>query len=167
MFTDTIFSVALVAAAFLSSLVAGLLFVFAVVVMPGIKHLNDREFIRAFQVMDGVIQNNQPLFVLVWVGSILAVVAAALLGALQLSGLALNLMIAAALIYLLGVQLPTVVVNVPLNNRLQRMNVDAMDEPAQQAARRDFEPRWNRWNTIRTVIASLASAGYLVLLFIL
>ncbi|MEZ4837286.1 MAG: DUF1772 domain-containing protein [Caldilineaceae bacterium] len=167
MFTDTIFSVALVAAAFLSSLVAGLLFVFAVVVMPGIKHLNDREFIRAFQVMDGVIQNNQPLFVLVWVGSILAVVAAALLGALQLSGLALNLMIAAALIYLLGVQLPTVVVNVPLNNRLQRMNVDAMDEPAQQAARRDFEPRWNRWNMIRTVIASLASAGYLVLLFIL
>jgi hypothetical protein len=31
--------------------------------IPGIKSLNDREFIRAFQVIDEVIQNNQPLFV--------------------------------------------------------------------------------------------------------
>ena len=69
-----IFQIALLVATFLCSLVAGLLFVFAVVVMPGIGNLNDREFIRAFQVMDRVIQNNQPLFMLVWLGSVVALV---------------------------------------------------------------------------------------------
>ena len=63
-----IFQIALIFATFLCSLVAGLPFVFALVVMPGIKSLNDREFIRAFQVMDGVIQNNQPI--LCWSGSV-------------------------------------------------------------------------------------------------
>ena len=48
-----VFQIALILATFLCSLVAGLLFVFAVVVMPGIGSLNDREFIRAFQVMEG------------------------------------------------------------------------------------------------------------------
>ena len=54
-----IFPIALIVATFLCSLVAGLVFVFAIVVMPGIESLNDREFIRAFQVIDRVIQNNQ------------------------------------------------------------------------------------------------------------
>ncbi len=62
---EAIFQIALILATFLCSLVAGFLFAFAVVAMPGIKRLNDGEFIRAFQVMDGVIQNNQPIFLLV------------------------------------------------------------------------------------------------------
>ena len=62
-----IFQIVLILAAFLCSLVAGFVFAFALVVMPGIKGLGDREFIRAFQVMDGIIQNNQPIFLLVWV----------------------------------------------------------------------------------------------------
>ena len=74
-----IFEIALILATFLCSLVAGLVFVFAVVVMPGIGSLNDREFIRAFQVIDGVIQNNQPAFVFVWIGSAVALVTSAVL----------------------------------------------------------------------------------------
>ena len=54
--------------------------------MPGISNLNDREFIRAFQVMDRVVQNNQPIFMLVWVGSVVALVTAAVLGIGQLDG---------------------------------------------------------------------------------
>lgn len=64
----------------LCGLVAGLLFACAIVTMPGIKSLNDGEFVRAFQVMDGVIQNNQPLFMLVWKGSTLSLLLAAILG---------------------------------------------------------------------------------------
>ena len=63
-----IFQIVLILAAFLCSLVAGFVFAFAFVVMPGIRSLNDREFIRAFQVMDRIIQNNQP--VLCWSGSV-------------------------------------------------------------------------------------------------
>lgn len=62
MSTYLIFQISLGLATLLCSLVAGFLFSFAIVVMPGISDLNDREFLRAFQVMDRVIQNNQPVF---------------------------------------------------------------------------------------------------------
>ena len=60
-----VFQITFIFATFLCSLVAGFMFAFSVVVMPGIKSLNDREFIKAFQVMDRIIQNNQPIFILV------------------------------------------------------------------------------------------------------
>ncbi len=160
-----IFPIVLIVAAFLCSLVAGFLFAFAVVAMPGIKSLGDREFIRAFQVMDRIIQNNQPLFIFVWVGSVLALVTAAVLGFGQVDGAHRLFMIIATLAYLLGVQLPTVTINIPLNNKLQALNVDAENATTIEAARDDFEPRWNRWNAIRTAVAILVSALLLVLLF--
>lgn len=162
-----IFEIVLILAAFLCCLTAGLLFAFAIVVMPGISSLNDREFIRAFQVIDGVIQNNQPLFMLVWLGSVLALVIAALLGFGGMDGLGRTLIISATLLYLLGVQLPTITINVPLNNQLQTLDVDAMDETALSAAREAFEPRWMRWNAIRTAVACLVSVLLMILLLTL
>ena len=167
MFSSIIFPIVLILATVACALVAGLLFAFAIVTMPGIKRLNDGEFIRAFQAMDGIIQNNQPLFVLVWVGSVVAVIASALLGLSRLEGPAQVLILLAAFAYVVGVQVPTVAVNVPLNNRLQAVNVDALDPATQQRARLDFEPRWNRWNAVRTVVASLAAAGFMLLLLLL
>ena len=61
------------------SLVTGFIFTYAVVVMPGLSKLNDKEFIRAFQVTDGIIQNNQPLFMLTWIGSIIAILSSILI----------------------------------------------------------------------------------------
>ena len=75
------------------------------------------------------------------------------------------LIIFAALVYILGVQLPTIAINVPLNNKLQTLDVDAANEAALKAAREDFEPRWNRWNTIRAGLSSLVTILLLVLLF--
>ena len=160
-----IFQIALILATFLCSLVAGFLFAFALVAMPGIRTLNDREFIRAFQVMDRVIQNNQPIFVLVWVGSVVALLTSAVLGIGRLDGAGRLLIIFAALAYLLGVQLPTVTINIPLNNKLQTLDVGAMSETTLKAARTEFEPRWNLWNSIRTAFASLVSTLLIILLF--
>lgn len=165
MSTEAIFQIVLITATLLCSLVAGFLFAFATIVMPGIKTLNDREFIRAFQVIDGVIQNNQPLFVAVWIGSVVTSVATAGLGFGQLNGTQYLLSIAAPLIYILGVQLSTFTINVPLNNQLQALNVNVMDETALKAARIDFEPRWNLWNLVRTLFASLTSVLMMILLF--
>jgi uncharacterized membrane protein len=160
---EGIFQVALILAVFLCSLATGLLFTFAIVVMPGIRALNDREFIQAFQVIDGVIQNNQPVFMLVWVGSVLFLGLAAVLGVVHLDGIDRLLVIIAGLVYLLGVQLPTARINIPLNNELQSLKVDKMNETEQSEARKNFEPRWNRWNGIRAVFASLAT-GLLIIL---
>jgi uncharacterized membrane protein len=154
----------LLLATFLCSLVAGFLLAFAVVVMPGLKRLSDRELIRAFQVMDGVIQRGQPIFVLVWAGSVATLAVAAVLGLWSLDGADRLLLVVAATLYLLGVQLPTFIVNVPLNNQLQALALDGLEEPAQASARRAFEPRWNRWNAIRTVVASLTSVLLILLM---
>ncbi len=159
-----IFQIVLILATFLCSLVAGFLFAFALVVMPGIRSLNDPEFIRAFQVMDRVIQKNQPIFVFVWVGSVVALVTSAVLGIGQLDGAERLIIIFATLAYLLGVQLPTFTINVPLNNTLQTVDVDAMNATIQKAVRNTFEPRWNRWNSIRTAFASLVSVLLIILL---
>lgn len=159
-----IFQLTLIAATLLCSLVAGFLFAFAAVVMPGIGNLGSGEFLRAFQVIDRVIQNNQPLFLLVWMGSVAALLASAVLGFGQLDGVGRLLLIGAVLVYLLGVQLPTVTINIPLNNTVQSLAIDGMDETAHEAARRDFESRWNRWNSIRTVLAILVSVLLIVLL---
>ena len=163
--SEGIFHIALILATFLCSLVAGLLFAFALVVMPGIRSLNDREFIRTFQVMDRVIQNNQPIFMLVWVGSVVALVTSAVLAIWQLDGAEGLLIIFAVLANLVGVQLPTAAINIPLNNKIQTLDVDNMNETTQEAARKDFETRWNLWNSIRTAFASLAIALLIILLF--
>ena len=97
----TLFQVLLMLATFLCSLVAGFLFAFAVVIMPGIRSLDDGGFIRAFQVIDRVIQNNQPLFMFAWVGSVLSLIAAAVSGLWALGGADRLLLIVATLVYLL------------------------------------------------------------------
>lgn len=155
---------ALVFATLLCSLVAGFLFAFAVVVMPGITNLGDRDFLRTFREMDGVIQRGQPLFGLVWLGSVLALLIVLVLGIGQVIGLDRLLLALAGGVYLLGVQLPTFMVNIPLNNELQTLDLDGADESTWSSVRERFEPRWNRWNTVRTALAVLTSAILIVLL---
>ena len=53
-----IFQVTLIVATFLCTLVAGFVFAFAVVVMPGIRTLGDCEFLRAFQVRIRSVRSN-------------------------------------------------------------------------------------------------------------
>lgn len=156
--------VVLILATLLCALVAGFAFAFATVVMPGIGKLADRDFIRAFQVIDGVIQAGQPVFGLIWLGSSVALVISAVMGVVQLAGMERALVVLSALAYGFGVQVPTFRINVPLNNRLQSLDIDAMDAGALSAARCDFEKRWNRWNAIRTAVATMVSGALMLVL---
>ncbi len=153
-----LFLLVIAVATFLCSLVAGFLFAFAVVAMPGIGRLGDREFIRTFQVMDRVIQNNHPLFLVVWLGSVVVLIVAIVMGFGRLGGVDLFLLVAAAATYIFGVQLPTVTINIPLNNQLQAVEVNGLDEGEASKVRLGFEPRWNRWNRIRTLLSCTAAA---------
>ena len=161
--TWTALDVALGASILLCGLVAGLVFGFAVVVIPGIAKLSNREFLRAFKRMDGIIQDKQPLFMLVWVGSILAVIATAIAGTVELSGSERVLVWSASAFYLLAVQGPTIRVNIPLNNAGQALEIESMSEAELAEARRRFEAPWNRWNRFRTWAAVGSVAAFLVL----
>ena len=149
----------------LCTLVAGFLLAFTVVVMPGIQTLSDHDFLQSFKVIDRVIQNNQPVFMLVWLGSVLTILAATWIGVTQLAGMERLLVIIAATLYIFGAQLPTAVVNVPLNNQLQAQDLGTQTDTELQASREAFEPRWIRWNTIRTIV-SIGTSVLLVLVLL-
>lgn len=152
-----IHEILLLTATLLCGLTSGLVLAFMVVVMPGLGTLPDREYLGAFKSIDRVIQNNSPLFVIVWAGSVVALLAAAIMNYSVLEGSARQLLIGSVAVYLLGVQLPTFVVNVPLNNRLQSTDLDALDPAGLAESRSAFEPRWVFWNIFRTVLGIVAT----------
>ena len=157
--------VGLILSIMLCSLVSGLLFGFAIIVMPGIAKLNDKEYLLAFKHIDGIIQNNQPLFIIVWAGSIISVIITLIMGIMALSGTEIYLLIFASIMYLFGVQLPTFRFNIPLNNSLQNLEIEALDESQASLSRTDFEIPWTTWNRIRTVNAIITVSILLLLIF--
>ena len=69
-----LFDPSFIVSALSCGLVTGFILTYAFVVMPGLAKLTDKHFLRAFQVTDEIIQNNQPLFMLIWVGAIISVI---------------------------------------------------------------------------------------------
>ncbi len=147
-------------------LVTGFIFTYAVVVMPGLSKLNDKEFLRAFQVTDGIIQNNQPLFILSWVGSIIAILSLILIAIVFIGMSKTWLIVLVGVVYLLGVQGITISIHIPLNNHIQQLNIDELNEQNLSEERKKFEKKWNNFNIIRTLIAFSVSAILLLILAI-
>ena len=158
--------ISLVFAVLTCSLVTGFIFTYAVVVMPGFSKLEDKEFLRAFQVTDGVIQNNQPLFMLTWVGSIISVLSVMAISLLSLGISEAWIIFVVGLIYLLGVQGITVSIHLPLNNHIQKIDINDMNNQSLNEERTKFEMRWNYFNKIRTFIAFSASLSFLLILMV-
>lgn len=135
------------------SLVTGFIFTYAVIVMPGFSKLNDKDFIRAFQVTDNVIQNNQPLFMLIWIGSILSVISTIAFSIFNINADYSILIMSTGFFYLIGVQGLTISIHIPLNNKIQKIDIDKEDELKLNEVRKEFEIKWNYYNRIRTVVA--------------
>ena len=146
------------------TLVTGFIFTYAVIVMPGFSKLDDKEFLRAFQVTDGIIQNNQPLFMFTWIGSIISVLGTVLCAVVSLELRESWLIILCGVVYLLGVQGITMSIHLPLNNKLQKLVLDELSNQILKEERGNFEEKWNVYNKIRTAIAFSVSLLFLVVL---
>ena len=132
--------------------------------MPGFSKLDDKEFLRAFQVTDGIIQNNQPLFMLTWVGSIISVLSVIAISIFSLGLSETWIIFIVGLIYLLGVQGITISIHLPLNNRIQSIDINNMNNQSLNEERTKFELRRNYFNKIRTFIAFSTSFSFLLVL---
>ena len=148
------------------SLVTGFIFTYAIIVMPGLSKLNDKEFLKAFQVTDAVIQNKQPIFMLTWVGSILSILSLILISITYVGLSETWLIVLVALIYLLGVQGITILIHLPLNNQIQKLNLEKLKDENLKNERLNFETKWNFFNNIRTTIAFFVSLTLLIFLII-
>ena len=152
----------LLVSSLLCTLVTGFVFTYAIVVMPGFGKLNDREFIQAFQATNGIIQNNQPLFMFVWVGSIASVAATIVLSVVHRNGNEHWVIILFGTLYIIGVQGITMFVHLPLNNSLQGLDINELDLEYLKQLHSEFETRWNYFNNIRTSIACTVSIGLMI-----
>ena len=148
------------------SLVTGFIFTYAIIVMPGLSKLSDKEFLKAFQVTDAVIQNKQPIFMLTWVGSIVSVLSLILISITYVGLSETWLIVLVALIYLLGVQGITILIHLPLNNQIQKLNLEKLKDENLREVRLNFENKWNFFNNIRTTIAFFVSLTLLIFLTI-
>ena len=148
----------------LCSLVSGFIFTYSIVVMPGLSKLNDKDFLKAFQVTDAVIQNNQPLFMFTWIGSILAVLATILISLFSVGLVETWLIVLVGVAYLLGVQGITAIIHIPLNNHIQKLNIEELNDKTLGDERLKFETKWNFFNKIRTFVGISASSLLLIVL---
>lgn len=148
------------------SLVGGFIFTYAVVVMPGLSNLNDKDFLRTFQVTDAIIQNKQPLFLFIWIGSIVAILTTVLVSLLIVGLKETWLIVLIGVAYLLGVQGITIAIHIPLNNHIQKLKIQEQNDKTLADERLKFETKWNFFNTIRTGIAISVSGLLLILLAI-
>ena len=146
----------------LCSLVSGFIFTYSIVVMPGLSNLNDKDFLKAFQVTDAVIQNNQPLFMFTWIGSIVAILTTIVASLITAGLLEFWLIILVGAAYLLGVQGITVAIHIPLNNHIQKLNIEELNDKTLAYERKNFEAKWNFFNKIRTFVAISVSLLMLI-----
>ena len=150
----------------LSALVTGFILTYAIVIMPGLSNLDDKEFIKAFQVTDGIIQNNQPIFILIWIGSIVSVLSTIITSILSLGILDAWLIIFVSVVYLLLVQGITILIHLPLNKSIQNIDINSSNFETLSKERKNFETKWNYFNNIRTVVAFFVVLIFLSILTI-
>lgn len=149
----------------LVALVAGFVLAFSTVVMPGLTQLEDRDFLRSFQVIDSTIQRAQPIFIIVWLGSLISVLALSLLSLHTTEASMRWLILGSTLIFILGVHFPTISKNVPLNNQLKSVSIESADEEIISKFKKQFDEIWIPWNHRRTIASVVSFLLFLICLF--
>ena len=142
-----------VIAAVLAGLFAGLFVTFSYAVMPGLRRTDDPTFASSMREINVAILN--PVLAVVFGGSVLASIAAAIIG-FDDEAARWWLVAGAGLVAAAGVV--TIGINVPMNDKLEA-GVAAGEPPS--PLREAFEAPWVRWNIVRSV---LSTAGFVALL---
>lgn len=137
--------------------IGGVFFAFSTFVMKALAQLLASGGTAAMQRINVVVLN--PLFLGTFMGTAVLGVGGAVHAILSWQAVRSPLLLAAALLYVLGSFAVTMARNVPMNDRLARL---APASPEAAAYWPVYVREWSRWNHVRTA-ASLASAACSVL----
>ncbi|WP_299364496.1 DUF1772 domain-containing protein [Winogradskyella sp.] len=145
-----------------TGLSAGLCFTWGNAVAPGIGRLDDFGFLMSFQQMNRVILN--PTFFIVFLGPFFLGIINLFLFKNASSNIWWMLLVA-VLTYFAGVVLVTVFGNVPLNDMIDKQNLEALSKVELKELRTAFEAKWNQFHLVR-IITSIGSFINLIIITI-
>ena len=146
-------TIILALAILLTGLMAGIFFTWSNAVKPGIGKLSDIEYLRALQSMNRVILNNA--FKIIFLGAIIAV---ALVPVFYFNLYPKNifwLFVFTLVIYWIGVFGVTVSGNIPLNEILDKTNLESITSEEIKTLRKSIEVKWNNFNLIRCISSAI------------
>lgn len=132
-----------------TGLMAGLFFGWSVSAVPGLADVSDNTYVTSMQSINRAILN--PLFLVTFLGALLLLVAATVVSFLAGSTGRGWWLAAASATYAVGVVGVTITRNVPLNEVLAGFDRDSASDEALARQRQNYEPPWNRWQSVRTV----------------
>ena len=136
----------------LTGLVAGLFYAWSCSVVLGLARLKDREFVDVMQKTNRAILN--PVFFVSFLGAPVLLPVSTYLS--YGSSPRFALLLAATVVFLTGTFGVTVFGNVPMNEALDRFDLETANDEETAQARANFERRWNNLNTIRTISSTIA-----------
>jgi uncharacterized membrane protein len=138
-------------------MMAGLYFAFSTFIMTALGRIPQAHGISAMQSINTTIL--QSLFTPLFWGTTLAALVLAGFALFRLGEIAAVPMLAAGLLYVVGMFVCTIVFNVPLNNAL-----DAVDPASAEGATvwARYLKDWTFWNHLRTAASAAASALFVV-----
>lgn len=157
--TDIAYTLLLWAGAIGCGVMAGVYFAFSTFVMQALGAIAPQAGMMAMQSINRVIVRS-PFLPLFFGSTIVAAVAVAT-AALDWHGAASPPLLAAGLIYLGGMFISTIVLNIPLNNRLET------SDPASESGRAlwtRYLSNWTARNHIRTIASTVASGLFVLAL---
>lgn len=152
MFEDIV----LVVGGTLTGLFAGLLYAFNVAFVPALRQLKAKAHIAAMQAINRKILN--PVFFLSFFGPAILLPLAAFL---QRGGAQFGLLAAATILHIAGGIGVTIAGNVPLNEKLDKVDVGCISEAEADKIREEFQgpaSSWMRLHNLRTLAAIVATA---------
>lgn len=146
----------------LNALSAGFFFAWSVSVILGTKKVGDFTYLETMQNVNREILN--PVFFIVFFGSLITLVFNSILQYDQKP--VFGLVLAAAIIYLIGTFGVTAFGNVPLNDALNVTDISSLGVEELKQFRTHYEHHWNRYHNIRTVAGLLSFFLLILSLFI-
>lgn len=155
--TGDVLHAATVAGAVGSALVAGVMLAFSVSVMPALDRRPRGQAVAAMQAMNAAILN--PVFGLAFGGT--GLVCAGLVATAPFTGdhAGAGWRAVGGLLYLVGVLGITGVVNVPMNEAIDRVDAESGEAAT---AWPPFLRRWTTWNHLRAVAGTAAAVALIV-----
>jgi uncharacterized membrane protein len=153
-------NIILVSGGTLTGLLAGLFYAFNVAFIPALRHLKGTEHIAAMQAVNVKIIN--PVFFLSFFGPAILLPLGAIL---YWEKSQFGLLVAASLLHILGGIGVTAMGNIPLNDRLEKVDVSQTSEADADQIRKEFQGSgtpWMFWHNVRT-LAEIAATALVVI----